>query len=81
MKGITHLTKGLSPIHWGATTPLQVQLPDSSRSVLALQLTPTTLLTYVFLPISQVPPLSHPAWPGKDVLPSTHVIQQEVGDG
>lgn len=49
-----------------------VRLPDSSRSVLALQLTLTTLLTHIFFPTSQVPPLPHPAWPNKDVLPSTH---------
>lgn len=60
---------------------LSVQLPNSSRSVLAPQLTLTMFLTHVFLPSSQVPRLPQPAWPGKDILHSAHVIQLEGGHG
>lgn len=58
-----------------------VQLPRSSRPLLAPQPSLTSLLTHIIISTSQVPPLLHPAWPGKDVLPSTRVILQESEDG
>lgn len=85
MERDTCLTSGLLPIHWSVTATPQCSFPAALLLLLLLLLAPqptlTSLLTHTIISTSQVPPLLHPAWPGKDVLPSTRVTLQENEDG